>query len=272
MKDPKTIAQLMEEPPKETPCWISPWALLKGGTAIVAGEAAIGKSFFVLELARAVAAGKPPFGSKTLSCPEPETVLYLEQELTEQGLKRRVDLMFRNHLDAASRIWYVTSDASMRLDTLEGRKSLSELAKKIAPAVIIFDPIGRFHLATEDDASSVQRLFLAMEEIRSSAREDCSLIIVHHVRKPPQNPEEYNPRSPYNMRGSGKWFDVPDTRIILTSVGRSQNRLIIRADWTFRHAPSFSHRLEIRIQEDEISVLEHHSSTSPASSSTPIPG
>lgn len=256
MKEPERLSDLIARDVREDPCWIAPWALLKGGTAIIAGEAASGKSFFVLELARALASGSSPFSSSKLHCPEKCTVLYLEQELTEYGLKKRVEAVFSRDAEAASRVWYISADPTIRLDSSQSVKRLADLVSRIKPDVIIFDPIGRFHISNEDDASTVQHLFMNIDAIKAAAGPDTSAVVVHHVRKPPSDIDKYDPRSPYNMRGSSKFFDVPDTRVMISRTVSSQKSIVVYAGWVFRHAESFTHRLELRIQPDRIEFVE----------------
>lgn len=250
----RTFMDLISSPDDSFRSLIEPWALLEGGTAVIGGEAGIGKSFFALELIRALASATPPFASRTLHVPRPCTVLYLEQELTEPGLRKRIIPMFRDDQEAASRVWYVSAEPAMRLDTAQGVRLLTSLAGSIHPDVIVFDPIGRFHLLSEDDASTVQRIFMVVDEVKKAAGEHAAAIIVHHARKPPVDPAgaDHDPLSPYNMRGSSKWYDVPDTRIMLA---RDRSGYL-RARWKMRHAETIHQRIELRISDEEISLKE----------------
>lgn len=243
----------MDDEVNEPPCLLHPWALLEGGTAILAGEAGIGKSFFALELCRAFASASPPFRSPVLEVRSPLNVLYLEQELTEAGLRKRIRAMFRNSKEAASRVWYVSTGSTIRIDSMSALKDLETLVSSLKPDVIVFDPIGRFHLLPEDDATSVGRIFEAVDRVKRAASPRTAAIVVHHVRKPPADPEsDYDPLSPYNIRGSSRWYDIPETRIMIAREGDG----FLRARWRMRHAPTISQRIRIRITDDEVELVE----------------
>ncbi len=221
---PSKLLSLIESELPERPCWIDPGILPKGGTLLFGGHAKTGKSFIMLELARALSTGTCPFGYNKIKVYEPVKVLYIEQELGEYGLQKRVKNIFAEE-DVkvfGPKMWYASKIPQMQLDTQEGRGILFDLVETVQPQVLILDPIGRMHGYDENRSDQINELFASLEYlVKVFSQNDMSLVISHHFGKPGTDPKTTrDPLDPYNFRGSSKFFDNPDTLITVAKKER----------------------------------------------------
>ncbi len=214
---PASIQSLLEtDLPKEN-AWISQGVLPKGGTLLFGGVAKLGKSFLMLELARALATGSAPLGHPGLKALAPCRVLYIEQEVGLAGLQDRCRLMLTGEdvLDWGPNLWYVSKVPEMQLNRPEGLRILNDFCEQVQPNVLMLDPIGRMQSYDENRSDQIQELFTDLEKIlKKHQSSGLSLVLSHHYNKPNRDPRSgYDPLDPYNFRGSSKWFDCPDTLI-----------------------------------------------------------
>ncbi len=232
---PEPLLTLIEADLPPDPCWINPGLLPKGGLLLFGGQAATGKSFVMLELARALSTGTMPFNCPKMSVGPPCRVLMVEQELGPYGLQKRVKRIFDKEDKKAygDNMWYVSKVPEMQLDTDRGRKILEGIIKEARPNVLLLDPIGRMNSYEENNSGQIQQLFTYLEGLIKEGRKDgLAIVISHHFGKPSSDPN--NTRSPldaYNFRGSSKWFDCPDTRI---TMGRLANLKTKHRAWNIR--------------------------------------
>lgn len=204
--------------PPET-CWISNGVLPKSGTLLFGGVAKAGKSFVMLELARALATGDVPFGHPQLQALPPVKVLLVEQELGVIGLQKRVKPLFATEDPAkyGRRLFYASKIPSMQLNTAEGRRILHGLVEEIQPNVLLLDPIGRMHGFDENRSDQIQELFTSLERlVKLYEKNGMSIVLSQHYGKPGSDPStKRDPLDPYNFRGSSKFFDCPDSLLTM---------------------------------------------------------
>lgn len=216
-KWPQKLAELLDKTFEKNQFWIEPGILPKGGTMLFGGAAAIGKSFVLLEISRALATGTRPFDSSLFSVPQKAKVLVIEQELGERELQERSSQTFARHkpLQYSENLYYLSKVPEMQLNEAEGAKYLHEAIGKVEPNIVMLDPISMFHHYDENSNSEIGELFRRLEKIKESyANLDLSFIITHHFRKPSTSTwNKPDPLSPYNFSGSQRWFNTPDTRV-----------------------------------------------------------
>lgn len=224
VQKPAKLLDLIDKELPKQPCWIDPGILPKGGTLLFGGHAKTGKSFIMLELARALSTGTHPFGYSKLQTFDPVKVLYVEQEIGEIGLQERVTRIFaqEDRRIFGPNMWYVTKVPEMQLDMQEGRGILYDLIDSVQPNVLILDPVGRMHAYDENKSDQIQQLFSHLEYmVKVFSQNDMSLVVSHHFGKPSTDPKSLrDPLDPYNFRGSSKFFDNPDS---LVTVARMEN-------------------------------------------------
>lgn len=215
---PKTILSLIEKELPTQPYWIGP-ILPRSSTLLFGGEAKIGKSHLLMELARALSTGTVPFDCNKFSMNAPVKTLFIEQEVGEYGLQKRVKKVFARENKAVygNNLWYVSKVPEMQLDSKEGREILFDLVEDTKPNVLILDPIGRMNSYDENKADQIQQLFTLLEQlIKTFKEQELSIILSHHMSKPSTDPNSLrDPLDPYNFRGSSKLKDCPDTLVTM---------------------------------------------------------
>jgi len=220
---PISFADLLEKELPPDQFWIEPGILPKRGTWLFGGEAKIGKSFIMLELARALATKTRPFGSHVFSVPEECRVLFIEQELGEYELKKRVKETFIKHKKHSFRknVFALSKIPEMQLSVPDGVKLLVDAIDEVKPNIVMLDPISMFHGYDENNNSEIAELFRRIELIKKAYLSlDLSFVISHHFKKPPtyrNANDSFDDLSAYNFSGSQKWFNTPDT---ITTVKR----------------------------------------------------
>lgn len=207
------------EIPRET-SWISKGLLPKGGILLFGGQSKAGKSFLMLELARALTTGTVPLGHPQLEALPPCRVLLIEQEVGETGLQKRLQAIFKdeNPLDFGPNAFYASKIPEMQLQRREGMKILHDLVEQIQPNVLLLDPVGRMFSGDENKSDEVQGLFTFLDKmLKMYEGNGMSIVLSHHFKKPNKDDD---PLDMYNFRGSGKWPACPDTLLTVQRLGR----------------------------------------------------
>jgi RecA-family ATPase len=206
------ISDLFKRPTPEHPCYIAGGILPKSGIMLMGGGAKIGKTWLLLDLAHNLAVGGSPWGMFT--APEAVPTLYCEQEVGEMEFQRRVKLKYEAlKMDPPENLFYTSRLKGFFLDTAGGQRKLADEISSTKAKVAIVDPVGRCLIGGENDAHEIGALFRGLDELLVSLP-GLSIVLSHHFSKPPrEDAEGYDPLSPYQFRGSSKWFDAPDTLV-----------------------------------------------------------
>jgi RecA-family ATPase len=189
------------------------------GKLILGGAPKSNKSFVALNMLLAITKGTPIFeayyknGKPVLPVPEPCRVLYLEQELGEQGLLERLrGTQGRPGLvngEASELELYVKpKDAGMRLDTPEGEALIREEIKAIRPHVVCADPMAKFHLSDENSAQEMGAVMRVIDHLIEDY--GVSWIMPHHTGLAVYDTENIR-RGGARLRGSSAIFADVDT-------------------------------------------------------------
>jgi RecA-family ATPase len=288
---PQSILDLIERDLPENPCWIEPAILPKRGKLLFGGHAKIGKSFLMLEIARALATGSAPLGCAWMHVPKPVRVLVVEQELGEWGLQKRVRQVLRteNRDFLRTNFHYKSQMRGLKLNDPRGPEHIARWVKEAGAQVLILDPIGKLHEWDENDSSQINRLFSTVERILDKCSDlDLSIIISHHFGKPNRDPRvEGDPFSPYNFRGSSKFYDDPDTLVtcVRKDVDPKRKWWLIDTKWETRQGGdledpflrlAFNRHGDLRVRvdstpntPDKIGVKRHEAPTTPFAISPP---
>ena len=147
---------------------------------IVGGEPKCGKSLLALDLAVAVAAGVPclrhyrPTGSGTVLLFAAEDAGHRVRNRL-QGIAHAAAAPF-DELDIA-----VIDVPTLRLDQRTDRQRLKETVERIAPRLLILDPLVRLHSVDENAAGEVAPILGFLRELQR--RFETAVLLVHHARK-----------------------------------------------------------------------------------------
>ncbi len=218
---PASLLSLIETELPEKQYWIDP-ILPLGGTLLFGGEAKVGKSFVLLELARALSTGTHPFDCKLFKKVDPVKVLLIEQEVGIYGLQKRAKEIFANENPRVygDKLFYASKVPDLQLDSKEGREILFDLVEDVRPQVLMLDPLGRMNAYDENSSNQIEQLFTALGQLEYAfSSEHMSIIVSHHFSKPSSDPNSTRDYlDAYNFRGSSKFKDDPDTLITMAKL------------------------------------------------------
>lgn len=220
-----SLAQLMEQQPSTTPCWIEPGLLPAQGILFVGGEPKIGKSILVANLAFSLAAGLNRTG---FSIPTPRRVLICQFELPLPQFVSRLALMRRSLGAAADQNLFVDTRATGHLlSAPQGLQHFLTAAREAAAEVIILDPLYSTHDQDENDTRAMAALCQALLRLRDVSK--AALTVVHHVRKSINRHEIGSA-----FRGSSALHAVGDSYLLATRPSTQLTNLELRFE--FRYA------------------------------------
>ena len=155
-----------------------------------------GKTWCSTAAARAVASGTDYLGQFPARQGD---VLVVDQENTQGGMQARLKAMERAAPLGSDLPITFAFLHGVRLDDLEGFRTLDRIIGQHRPALVVLDSWIRFMAANENNAVAVA---LVNENIRSLVlAHGCSVVVLDHIRKaPPGGTDDPNSRT----RGSGE--------------------------------------------------------------------
>lgn len=154
------------------------WAAQAVG--IVGGEPKCCKSFLALDMAVAVAAGKPCL--RRFSVVEPGPVLLYAAEDALHVVRRRLEgICAAAGLSLAGLPIHVITARSLRLDQQEDRLRLRATVEALKPKLLILDPFVRLHRIDENVSGDVAPLLAHLRDLQR--RFQVAVCVVHHARK-----------------------------------------------------------------------------------------
>lgn len=141
---------------------------------LFAGRPGSFKSLMALDIARAVASGRP-FGG--MQSPNPRRVLYVDRENGRNSMAHRAQLMGLHRFDIAELRywgrWVPLEFPAVNSDVL------LQYAEHFRP-LIIFDSLIRFHAGDENDNAKMAKI---MNQFVSLARAGATVLVLHHQGK-----------------------------------------------------------------------------------------
>jgi hypothetical protein len=205
--------------------WWGPRILPKSATMLISGPSGIGKSLLTVSLIKSLIMGTPVFGQASWDVPEPASVLYIDQEVSPEGLQERIVKSFSpDEQEATDRFYFISGHPEISLSTPSGIQILQDEIIRHQPSVLILDPISNLHTYEENDSTQIGRLFGVIEALKKLGHPwGMSVVIIHHNSKPPRESDTYDPLSARNIRGSSKFESMADA-ILMITLGPSLNK------------------------------------------------
>ncbi len=199
--------------------------IFPGVVHLLGGAEGIGKSYLVLQLAEAVASGKPFLGWRV---PVPRKVLLLTQELPLNVTSNRLRSLTSNVPDGL----YFDQLPGLNVLTDSDQKVLEDRITQLEPQVVIIDTLARVHHGDENQASVAAQVIAVFEKL--AVRHEVAVMLVHHLRKP-QEPKgkgsERWVRSLADVRGSNVWIAHSQVVAVLSQKPRETGTYMI----VFKH-------------------------------------
>ena len=175
-----SLGAILSEP-LAPPSWLVERLISDGSRVVLYGEFGSYKSWGLLSLGLHIAAGLPWLGR--FSIPRPRRVLYVDEEMSERLLRRRVNrLALGMDRPPDGLMWRAVSRHGVRFDTAGVRTLLAGLKTEgFEPEVIIVETLRRVLVGDEKEAKDVAEFWRSVAPILSTGH---TLIVAHHMRKP----------------------------------------------------------------------------------------
>lgn len=194
------------------------------------GPPEVFKTFLVMQLAEAIATGRPFLGIWRV--PHPKTVFFFETEMSVAALGKRLKVMFRDraipggvHFATESRLrqFKRAGDVAAKFVLLNG------WVRESGADVVIIDTCNPFFRGKQspNDETTAGGFFDLLEALPASTK-----LFVRHNRKPRQ--DDYGEDGASRIRGSGQFADVPDLLMEIRRPDKRTNQAVL-AVTKFRH-------------------------------------
>lgn len=201
---------------------------------IVGGEPKTCKSFLALELAVAVASGRPCLGRFRVERGGP-VLLFAAEDSTRVVRTRLEGIAAARGVRLEELAIHVIVAASVRLDQGRDRELLWNTVATVRPRLLILDPFVRLHRIDENASGEVAPLLAYLRELNREHR--VAVAVVHHARK-----GGGGQRAGQALRGSSEFHAWGDSNLYLA---RSSSELVMQVE--HRAAASIEDlRLELR--------------------------
>jgi hypothetical protein len=187
------------------PAWLVEGLWGEGAVGVIGGAPKSCKSWLALEMAAAVASGRPCLGRYDV--PKPGPVLVYAAEDAPPDVRERVENLARARgapfADLEVRL---ILEPSLRLDRTEDRARLRATLARHRPRLLVLDPYVRLQRGVdENDATQVSAILGALRELSRTFA--LAIALVHHTRKGgAEDPGE-------GLRGSGDFWAWGDSNL-----------------------------------------------------------
>jgi hypothetical protein len=177
----------------------------------VGGEPKCCTSFLALDMAVAVAAGRPCL--RCFAVPAAGRVLLYAAEDALPVVRRRLEgIAAAAGVALADLDIHVITAPSLRLDRAADQERLAATAAELRPRLLILDPLVRLHRVDENAAAEVAPLLAYLRE--RQRRLALAVVLVHHARK-----GAGNVRAGQALRGSSELHAWGDSNLYLRRHG-----------------------------------------------------
>lgn len=180
------------------------WA--EGAVGCIGGTPKSGKTWLALEMAVAVASGKPCLGR--FGVPRRGPVLLYAAEDTPAALRdRAVELARARGLDLDGLAVGLITEPALRLDVPGHRLRLAVTLERVKPRLLVLDPLVRLHRSDENSSSEISELLGFLRGLQRA--HGVAIAVVHHVRKSGAG------QPGQSLRGSGDLHAWGDSNLYL---------------------------------------------------------
>lgn len=223
--EPFPLVRIADVPDEGPVRWLVRDIWLAEGVGIIGGEPKSFKSFFAVQLATCVAAGRPMFGRFEVT---QGRVLMFNAEDRAPMTRSRVAKMCRAlDVDIASLDFHLIDVPAIRLDDEKQMARLQSTVAALKPALLVLDPLRDLHGLDENDAQVVSALLAPLRVLQREHH--CCVVIVHHMAKATETARRPGQR----LRGSSALHGWVDSGLYLT---HKDGAIMVNAE--HRAAPS----------------------------------
>lgn len=228
----RCLGEFVDMPLDAPPDLLGEGVLSAGGVCSLVGRAKEGKTWLALQLGLCVAGVADQFLTPTLKVHRHGPVLYVNAEMAEWALQKRLRQLLRaleasgSPTEAARRKFFpVTLRGEIRLDQRAGESMLMRLCAQSQPVLTVLDPLGALHDGDENSQEHIGRLMNVL--VRICQRTGSAVLFVHHAGK-----QREDRAGIYHARGSSVFGDRVDSA--LTLVGEAERYRLL---FSLRNGP-----------------------------------
>lgn len=194
---------------------IGPLLLTRGSHAVLGGLTGIGKTFMLLNFARAFMTAEAPLdmpGWTAQKC----RVLYIDKELGDIMLGQRLKVLMSD-VDremVGDRFRCMSKPPGLSLSNPDWVRFLRDYVAGEGIDILILDPISRFHYWDENGSGGSQ----IVEALSEITQERVSTLISHHFKKRPEGQyrKDHDPLDHYNFKGTVGTRLIEDASFTMT--------------------------------------------------------
>lgn len=236
---------LLPPEPQERPAWLIKDLWTAEAVGIIGGAPKCCKTYLALEMALAVASGRPCLGHFPVLDPG-AVLLYAAEDSPLQIRARLFGLAQARGVDFQSLPVFLILARQLRLDLSADKARLATAIDKLQPRLLVLDPFVRLHRLDENSATEVSALLADLRALQRQFR--LAVLLVHHTRK--SNGET----SGQTLRGSSDLHAWGDSNLYLRS---SQDRFRLSVEHRAARAPE---PITLALSDDDAPHLELASS------------
>jgi hypothetical protein len=215
-----TVVRASEIQPRregETP-WLIEDLWAAGACGVIGGAPKSGKSWLSLEMAVAVASGRPCLGR--FAVPVPGSVLIYAAEDAPVQVRERLDGLSRARgAEFAALPVDLILDPCLRIDRPEDVARLRRTLDRRRPRLLVLDPYVRLQRVDENNSTEVSAVLGELREL--SRAFSVAIALVHHARKSPAD------QAGQGLRGSSDFHAWGDSNLYM---GRRGNDLVLSVE------------------------------------------
>lgn len=182
MNRPLTVVRAADiRIPEQTPTlWLIEHLWSSGAVGVIGGAPKCGKSWLALELAVAVASGRPCLGHFAVPATGP-VLLYAAEDTPLQVRQRIEQLCLARTAPFATLELGLILEPTLRIDRPQDIDRLRTTLARQHYRLLILDPYVRLQAADENNATEVAAILATLREL--SRTFSLALLLVHHARK-----------------------------------------------------------------------------------------
>jgi hypothetical protein len=210
----------------ETQQWLVHSLWRRAAVGILGGAPKCCKSWLALELAVAVASGKPCLGRFAVEDPG-AVMLYMAEDSAAIVKARLQGLCWHRGFGLGSLPIDVITAPTVRIDRACDQDRLARTVRRAAPRLLVLDPFVRLHRIDENDAGQVSAVLGYLRALQRTL--DVAVLVVHHARK-----NGSGGQAGQNLRGSGDLHAWGDSNLYLR---RQQGALMLSIEHRAAAAP-----------------------------------
>lgn len=209
-----------------SPAWLVDALWGEQAVGFIGGTPKTGKTWLALELAVAVASGRPCLGHFQVRA-RGHVLLYAAED-NAAAIKHRVCCIAKARGVSVERmpVGLITAPA-LHLDDPDHQERLEQTLARIRPRMLVLDPLVRLHCGDENSASDVSELLAFLRALQR--KHALAIAVVHHIRKSATG------QPGQALRGSGDLHAWSDSSLYLL---RRQGRIELHGEHRSHPSPA----------------------------------